>query len=146
MGFIIWLDMESDISMRWSGHLRKLAADDEIKDFLPDTRATVSISSQSAQLLVCLSGPRHCISDEHVPVVSLQPAPDLELCLLCWVHGEDHNSIFPVNISVTETIGALKKEIRKEMEPDFDDIPMGALKLWKVSASDCRCEPLLSLS
>jgi Crinkler effector protein N-terminal domain len=75
-----------------------------------------------------------------------QPAPDLELCLLCWVRGEDHNSIFPVKISGTETIGALKKAIRKEMEPDLDDIPAGALKLWKVSASGCRSEPLLSLS
>ncbi len=45
--------------------------------------ATISISSWSVQLLVCPSGPCHCISDEHVPVVTLQPAPDLELRLLC---------------------------------------------------------------
>jgi len=104
--------------------------------------ATVSISSQSVQLPVCPSGPRHCISDEHVPVVTLQPAPDLELCLLCWVRGEDHNSVFPVKISWTETIGALKEVIKEKMKPDFSDISTSALKLWKASTSGCRCELL----
>lgn len=53
------------------------------------------------------------------------------LTLFCLVDGE--STPFPVKIEFTETIGDLKKAIKDEQTPDFDDITAKALSLWKVS-------------
>jgi hypothetical protein len=41
--------------------------------------------------------------------------------------------VFPVKIAKEESVGTLKKEIKKEKKPDFDHIPADKLILWKVS-------------
>ena len=56
----------------------------------------------------------------------------LQLCLNCWVIGDEAGSVFPVKIAVTETVGTLKDAIR-EKNPDLG--PARTLDLWKVSVN-----------
>ncbi|KAG9065188.1 hypothetical protein KI688_002511 [Linnemannia hyalina] len=53
------------------------------------------------------------------------------LTLFCLVDGA-----FPVEIESTKTIGDLKKLIKAEQSPDFDDIVANNLTLWRVSIPD----------
>jgi hypothetical protein len=41
--------------------------------------------------------------------------------------------MFPVKIAPGESVGALKKAIKEEKRPAFDDMPADRLDLWKVS-------------
>jgi len=51
------------------------------------------------------------------------------------VLGDDISAwrIFPVRIPKSETVGGLKKAVKKEKEPEFDDYVADRLDLWKVS-------------
>ncbi|KAF9919518.1 hypothetical protein BGZ67_001991, partial [Mortierella alpina] len=40
---------------------------------------------------------------------------------------------FPVKVSLDDTVGDLKKLIKSEQAPAFDDITANSLTLWKVS-------------
>jgi hypothetical protein len=54
------------------------------------------------------------------------------LNLNCWVLGDDPQRVFSVKIAKSETVGGLKKAIKKEKEPEFDDYAADRLDLWKV--------------
>ena len=53
--------------------------------------------------------------------------------LHCWVHGDDPDAIFLVEIATTKTVGALKQAIKEEKKHAFQDIDAKTLDLWKVS-------------
>src|SRR6267154_736510 len=53
--------------------------------------------------------------------------------LNCWVLGDVPRRVFPVKIGSAETVGYLKKAIKDEKKPLFDDITADSLDLWKVS-------------
>jgi hypothetical protein len=53
--------------------------------------------------------------------------------LNCWVLGDATRRVFPVKIASSETVGYLKKVIKDEKKPVFDDITADSLDLWKVS-------------
>ena len=57
-----------------------------------------------------------------------------ELWLNCWILGDRLGSVFPVHISSSQTVGILKKEIKKEVHLELDDHPTHLLDLWKVSS------------
>jgi hypothetical protein len=54
------------------------------------------------------------------------------LNLNCWVLGNDRQRVFSVEIAKTKTVDGLKKAIKKEKEPEFDDYAADRLDLWKV--------------
>ena len=54
------------------------------------------------------------------------------LNLNCWVLGDDLQRVFSVKIAKSDTVGGLKKAIKKEKEPEFDDYAADRLDLWKV--------------
>ena len=55
------------------------------------------------------------------------------LRLNCWVLGDDSAQIFAVEIDPEKDVGALKKAIKEEKKPVFDDITSDSLEVWKVS-------------
>ena len=55
------------------------------------------------------------------------------LRLNCWVLGDDSTRIFPVEIDRDLNVGELKKAIKEEMKPAFDNITANSLDVWKVS-------------
>jgi len=57
------------------------------------------------------------------------------LTLFCLIDGETTSNAFPVEIESSKTIGDLKKLIKTEQAPAFDDITANNLTLWKVSLS-----------
>jgi hypothetical protein len=52
------------------------------------------------------------------------------------VFGEDPNSIFPVEIAATKTVGALKDAVKEKKQPVLNHIAASALALWKVVIPD----------
>ena len=51
--------------------------------------------------------------------------------LVCIIIGE--STAFPVKIDETQTVGELKKFIKKETEPDLDGVAAHRLTLYKVN-------------
>jgi hypothetical protein len=70
------------------------------------------------------------------------------LALNCLVSGDDPDHIFTIEIANTKTVGALKKAIKEEKKPAFDDVAADALVLWKVSlpVDESLKENLINLS
>ncbi|KAF9384816.1 hypothetical protein CPB97_005365 [Podila verticillata] len=60
---------------------------------------------------------------------------DNRLRLFCLVDGESASNVFPVKLSRNHSIGDLKKLIKTEKSPEFDDIPADKLTLWRVFIS-----------
>ena len=58
------------------------------------------------------------------------------ITLFCLVHGEPIANTFPVKISRHDTIGDLKKLIKEEKAPEFDDVATDKLTLWRVNIRD----------
>lgn len=58
------------------------------------------------------------------------------ITLFCLVYGEPIANAFPVKIPQTDTFDDLKKLIKKEKTPCFDDIAADELRLWKVNIPD----------
>lgn len=56
--------------------------------------------------------------------------------LWCWVYRNDANRIFPVSISGTATVAALKEAIKNEKPIDFGHIDADALALYSIPMSD----------
>ncbi|KIK78612.1 hypothetical protein PAXRUDRAFT_16777 [Paxillus rubicundulus Ve08.2h10] len=56
-----------------------------------------------------------------------------DIILNCWVRGHKIGRVFPVKISSTETVAALKKAIKNKKPVDFRDVDADALALRKVS-------------
>ncbi|KAG0195319.1 hypothetical protein BGX28_001665, partial [Mortierella sp. GBA30] len=61
---------------------------------------------------------------------------DSSFTLFCLVDGVATSKAFPVDIKSSKTIGDLKKLIKAEQSPDFDDIVANNLTLWRVSVPD----------
>jgi len=57
---------------------------------------------------------------------------DDELDLFCWVLNGS-NIPFSVTIGESRTVDCLKKMIKKEMEPELDDLAADRIVLWNVS-------------
>ncbi|KAF8311908.1 uncharacterized protein EI90DRAFT_865822 [Cantharellus anzutake] len=57
----------------------------------------------------------------------------LTLTLNCWVFGDDASQVFPVEISNTKSVGALRKAIRGEKPVALQHIDADTLTLWKVA-------------
>ena len=53
--------------------------------------------------------------------------------LNCLVLGEDHSHVFPVEISASKTVGALKDKIKEKKQHAFQHVDADALVLWSVS-------------
>ncbi|RUS29196.1 hypothetical protein BC938DRAFT_480937 [Jimgerdemannia flammicorona] len=64
--------------------------------------------------------------------------------LNCLTVGDPVDRIFPVKVARTETVGDLRKLIKKEKDPLFNNIPADELLLWLVSlpANDNALENL----
>ena len=60
----------------------------------------------------------------------------LPLELNCLVLGEDHSHVFPVEISVSKTVSALKDMIKEKKKHAFEQVDADALVLWSVSIPD----------
>lgn len=57
----------------------------------------------------------------------------LTLTLFCLVDGEATSQAFSVDIEQTKTVDQLKKVIKTEKAPRFDDVAADELTLWRVS-------------
>ena len=55
------------------------------------------------------------------------------ITLFCLVHGEPIANAFAVDIDENMSISHLKKLIKSEKAPEFDDIDANNLVLWKVN-------------
>ncbi|KAF9136473.1 hypothetical protein BG015_003122, partial [Linnemannia schmuckeri] len=55
------------------------------------------------------------------------------LTLFCLVDGQSTSKAFPVSIPSAESVGELKKHIKVEKAPRFDDLAADELTLWRVS-------------
>ncbi|EKM75545.1 hypothetical protein AGABI1DRAFT_109310 [Agaricus bisporus var. burnettii JB137-S8] len=55
------------------------------------------------------------------------------LSLFCYVRGESHKNVFLVKIEDGDTVDGLRKAIKTEKSPSFNDIDASSLFLWKVS-------------
>ncbi|KAF9585431.1 hypothetical protein BGW38_002417, partial [Lunasporangiospora selenospora] len=55
------------------------------------------------------------------------------------------SNVFPVEIESTEPIDCLKKLLKTEKTPGFDDIAAYKLSLWRVSIPDSEDETLISI-
>ncbi|KAG0375054.1 hypothetical protein BGX24_009603 [Mortierella sp. AD032] len=58
------------------------------------------------------------------------------LNIYCLIDGEGTSNAFPVEIESTKTIGDLKKLIKAEQSPDFDNIVANNFILWRASIPD----------
>jgi Crinkler effector protein N-terminal domain len=57
----------------------------------------------------------------------------LTLTLFCLLDGEATSQAFSVDIEQTKTVDQLKKVIKTEKAPRFDDVAADELTLWRVS-------------
>ena len=65
------------------------------------------------------------------PIVKTKDSAMLKL--VCYVRNDDYKQTFEVEIDKTKTVAALRKAIKEEMRPRFDDIPADSFLLWNVS-------------
>src|SRR4051794_4063314 len=80
---------------------------------------------------------------------NLEPSrkhPKSIITLICLVKGNTTVNAFPVNIGSNKLIGHLKKVIKAEKAPEFDNFPADKLKLWKVEIPDDRNDLLSNLT
>ncbi|KAF9369436.1 hypothetical protein CPC16_004504 [Podila verticillata] len=66
------------------------------------------------------------------------------LCLFCVVDGE--STSFSVEIDRTKTVDHLKKAIKAEKSPRFDDIAADELTLWRVSIPDDQLDSAITIA
>ncbi|KAF9319144.1 hypothetical protein BG006_003044, partial [Podila minutissima] len=72
---------------------------------------------------------------------------DNHMSLFCLVNGESTSSIFPVKLSLDDSIGDLKDLIKTKKSPRFDDVTTNELTIWHVSipiTEDCEIPILLN--
>src|SRR5213080_2518600 len=54
--------------------------------------------------------------------------------LFCLIYGDDPTQCaFPIKVSITDTVGDLKKLIKDKKASDFNDITVDKLMLWRVN-------------
>ena len=73
------------------------------------------------------------VTASHILHISLQRNTDI--MLYCLVLGDSIRNAFLVEVSRDLSISNLRKIIRNETEPRFNDISSNALKMWKVNIS-----------
>ena len=57
------------------------------------------------------------------------------LKLFCWVQGDSHDQVFPLDIAGSKTVGDLKEAIKEKKKVAFEHVDADTLKLWKVGVS-----------
>ncbi|KAF0429261.1 crinkler family protein [Gigaspora margarita] len=68
------------------------------------------------------------------------------ITLNCLVEGDDpYDNCFEVEINKTKNVSTLKKAIKNEKTPDFDNFVTNKLKLWKVDVSLLRSNKKLDV-
>ena len=70
----------------------------------------------------------------------------MSITLLCLVKGNTTANAFPVDIEKDQLVGHLRKVIKAEKAPEFDNFPADKLKLWKVTIPDDHVDPLGNLT
>jgi hypothetical protein len=69
-----------------------------------------------------------------------------EIELQCWVLDSDIHRVFPIRIAESQTVGGLKREIKKENEQEFAQVDAKSLDLYKVSVVEDRvCTELAAI-
>jgi hypothetical protein len=69
----------------------------------------------------------------------------MSITLLCLVKGNTTANAFSVKISRDEPVSELKKAIKAEKAPEFDNFPADKLKLWKVTIPGDQDDQLRNL-
>jgi hypothetical protein len=69
----------------------------------------------------------------------------MSITLFCLVKGSATANAFEVDIEKDKSVSHLKKVIKAEKAPVFDNFPADELKLWKVEISGDH-DPLSNLS
>ena len=69
----------------------------------------------------------------------------MSITLLCLVKGNTLANAFPVDINKDQLVGHLKKVIKAEKAPEFDNFPADRLKLWNVKIPDDQDDLLSNL-
>src|SRR6266496_5429600 len=69
----------------------------------------------------------------------------MTITLLCLVKGNTLANAFPVDIDKDQLVGHLKKVIKAEKAPEFDNFPADKLRLWKVTIPGDRDDQLRNL-
>ena len=70
----------------------------------------------------------------------------MSITLLCLVKGNTLANAFPVHIDGNSLVGDLKKVIKAEKAPEFDNFAADRLKLWNVKIPNDRNDLLSNLS
>src|SRR2546423_15612717 len=70
----------------------------------------------------------------------------MPITLLCLVKGNTTASAFAVDIDREKLVSHLKKAIKAEKAPEFDNFPANKLKLWKVTIPGYQDDQLRNLS
>jgi hypothetical protein len=55
------------------------------------------------------------------------------ISLNCSILGPDVTEVFPVEVSLSDNVGVLKKLIKKEFEHELKQVDARRLGIWKVS-------------
>src|SRR3954470_2003839 len=69
----------------------------------------------------------------------------MSITLFCLVKGNTSEDAFSVKISRDEPVSELKKAIKAEKAPEFDNFPADRLKLWKVTIPGDQDDQLRNL-
>ncbi|GET59098.1 kinase-like domain-containing protein [Rhizophagus irregularis DAOM 181602=DAOM 197198] len=69
----------------------------------------------------------------------------MSITLLCLVKGNTTASAFPIDINKDQLVGHLKKVIKAEKAPEFDNFPADKLRLWKVTIPGDQDDQLRNL-
>src|SRR3954454_7760217 len=69
----------------------------------------------------------------------------MSITLLCLIKGNTTADAFSVKISRDELVSELKKAIKAEKAPEFDNFPADRLKLWKVTIPGDQDDQLRNL-
>ena len=70
----------------------------------------------------------------------------MSITLFCLIKGNTTANAFPVDIEKDQLVGHLRKVIKAEKAPEFDNFPADKLKLWKVTIPDDQNDLLSNLT
>jgi hypothetical protein len=70
----------------------------------------------------------------------------MSITLFCLVKGNTTTSAFEVDIEKDKSISHLKKVIKAEKAPEFDNFPADKLRLWKKEIPDDQDDLLSNLT
>ncbi|CAG8824704.1 18912_t:CDS:2 [Gigaspora margarita] len=70
----------------------------------------------------------------------------MSITFLCLVRGEPITRAFAIDIDSNMLISYLKKVVKSELHPQFDNVPHKDIKLWKIEIRDNNIGALSNLS